>query len=180
MQHLDPARGAFALDVIAKFERVVLGPSHVQVPVQENEPSIEYKFEVRNACVPPALIASDTKKWNGRLYIGSLSAAISKPWLRWAGVTHIVCVLGKYAGSNNLAPEWVVAHQKRFSGISYLDWAINAPAQRVYWREAFYFSVEPLCSIDYSDQTKCHCKSGLWIHALCVIKVKSADILTNQ
>ena len=42
------------------------------------------------------------------------------------------------------------------------------------------YSVEPLCSIDYSDQTKCHCKSGLWIHALCVIKVKSADILTNR
>ena len=37
------------------------------------------------------------------------------------------------------------------------------------------YSVEPLCSIDYSDQTKCHCKCGLWIHALCVIKVKSAE-----
>ena len=28
------------------------------------------------------------------------------------------------------------------------------------------YSVEPLCSIDYSDQTKCHCKCGLWIHAI--------------
>ena len=37
------------------------------------------------------------------------------------------------------------------------------------------YSVEPLCSIDYSDQTKCYCKCGLWIHALCVIEVKSAE-----
>ena len=90
------------------------------------------------ARVPPTFILSLTGGWHGRLYIGSLSAAVSESWLLWAGVTHVVCVLGKYAGSNAVAAEWVVAHEKRFRGISYLDWAINSPAQRIYWREAFF------------------------------------------
>ena len=92
VQYLQPGRGAFALDIIANFEHVVSQSSHAQLPAQNIEPSIEFKFEVKYACVPPALIACDTMEWNGRLYIGSLSAVISESWLRWAGVTHIVCV----------------------------------------------------------------------------------------
>ena len=158
VQHLNPEKGATALGVIADIERIVLESSHVQLPVQENEPSIEYQFEGRHACVPPALIASETGKWTGRLYIGSLSAAISESWLRWAGVTHVVCVLGKYAGSNTVAVEWSVAHQQRYGGISYLDWAINAPAQRLNWREAFSLLSDALDSA--ANVVLVHCRNG--------------------
>ena len=61
-------------------------------PVQVNEPSIEFEFEVKHTRVPPALITLATNLWNGRSYIGSLSAAVSESWLRWASVTHVVCV----------------------------------------------------------------------------------------
>ena len=106
--------------------------------------------------MPPALIS--TRKWNGRLYIGSVSAAISESWLRWAAVTHVVCVLGKYAGANDLATEWVVAHKNRFRGIKYLDWAINFPTQRKYWREVFSQMSDALDSA--ANVVLVHCRNG--------------------
>ena len=95
---------------------------------------------------------------SGRLYIGSLSAAISESWLQWAGVTHVVCVLGKFASSNEVTAEWVAAHEKRFRGISYLDWAINSPAQRIYWREAFFLMSDALDSA--ANVVLVHCRNG--------------------
>ena len=58
--------------------------------------------------MPPTRILRGGR-WNGHLYIGSLSAAVSESWLQWAGVTHVVCVLGKYGGPNELTAEWVAA-----------------------------------------------------------------------
>ena len=87
-----------------------------------------------------------------------MSAAASKRWLQWAGVTHVVCVLGKYAGENAVAPEWEFAHKHRFRKIAYLDWAINAARQVQYWREAFSLISDALdCA---ANVVLVHCRSG--------------------
>ena len=66
MQHLHLKQGADALDMAFELELVLSKSSHARVPVQENEPSIEFKFEVKCDSVPPALIASARRKWNAR------------------------------------------------------------------------------------------------------------------
>ena len=74
-------------------------------------------YEVPYAAVPPALI--HTGKWNGKLYLGSISAAICEDWTRWAGVTHVVCVLGQFADRDRrvVAQEWIDAHKYRYREI---------------------------------------------------------------
>ena len=94
-----------------------------RVHVQTKAPSIDFQFETRDDAVPPSFI--QTGRWNGKLYLGSISAAVSEDWLRWARVTHVVCVLGEFADKNVVAHEWMVAHKNRFSDISYLDWPIS-------------------------------------------------------
>ena len=134
------------------------GARHARVVVQDPAPSINFQFEGERASVAPAYIRVAASQWNARLYIGSVSAAASKPWLEWAGVTHVVCVLGKYAGENALAPEWEFAHKHRFSKIAYLDWAINAAKQRQYWREAFSLLSDALdCA---ANVVLVHCRNG--------------------
>ena len=108
----------------------------VQMPNAREEPYLSFNYEARYVNVYTTLISSQMKKWRGRLYIGSISAAVSREWLQWAGVTHVVCVLGKYAGSR-LAPEWSAASENRFRGILYLDWPINSARHRKRWREVF-------------------------------------------
>ena len=68
------------------------------MPIAREEPYLNFKFEAQVAHVNPTQISSRMKKWRGRLYIGSISAATSREWLEWASVTHVVCVLGEYAG----------------------------------------------------------------------------------
>ena len=127
-------------------------------PMQVTEPSIQCEFEEKHVRVPPAHITSVTNLWNGRLYVGSLSAAISESWLRWAAVTHVVCVLGQYAGANDLATEWVVAFNNRLRGIKYLDWPINISTQCNYWRVVFAQMSDALDSA--ADAVLVHCRNG--------------------
>jgi hypothetical protein len=155
---VDPDQARDNLVVVKELEHICSQSSHTRVPVQENEPSIEFRYEVWYACVPPTLVALTPKKWSGCLYIGSLSAALSESWLRWAGVTHVVCVLGKYVGQNELTSEWVDAHEKRFRGILYLDWSINYDAQRKYWREVFHLMSDALDSS--TNVVLVHCRNG--------------------
>ena len=90
--------------------------------------------------------------------MGSVSAVISEPWLRWAGITHVVCNLGKYRRGRQIATEWTIAHDTRFSHISYLDWAINWESQHVYWREVFFLIADAL--EDPNNAVLVHCLNG--------------------
>ena len=96
LAHLDGSIVAYAADAIDRCIGVLKGIPRRNIYVPTSAPSITYNYEVYKAKVPPTLI--DTRMWNGTLYLGSISAAISKDWTSWAGVTHIVCVLGRFAG----------------------------------------------------------------------------------
>ena len=95
--------------------------------------------------------------WNGKLYLGSISAAISKDWTSWAGVTHIVCVLGRFAGQEE-ATEWREAHMWRYKGVCYLDWSISYVEEHQRWREVFHLISDAL--EDESNVVLVHCKNG--------------------
>ena len=98
------------------------------------------------------------RMWTGKLYIGSLSAAVSEHWLRWAGVTHVVCVLGKFGGGGTCTCEWNAAREHRCNRISYLDWPINLVSQRAYWREVFALLSDALGTS--GSAVLVHCRNG--------------------
>ena len=127
-------------------------------PAHEHEPVLAYYYEVWRAQRSPALIRPPDQKWIGKLCLGSLSAAVSQPCLRWAGVTHVVCVLGEFAGDGACAPEWTAAHNHRFSRISYLDWPIYLTLQRTSWREVFALLSDALASSE--NAVLVHCRNG--------------------
>ena len=52
----------------------------------------------------------------------------------------------------------MVAHKNRFRGIKYLDWAINFPTQRKYWREVFSQMSDALDSA--ANVVLVHCRNG--------------------
>ena len=98
------------------------------------EPAVVYPEQVRWYCrTAPATIAVPEVK--GVVLLSSLAHAIDENWLRWRGVTHIVCCLGKYAG-REVAPPWSQAMQHRLPEILYLEW--NPSNERDWQRAASY------------------------------------------
>ena len=98
------------------------------------EPAVVYPEQVRWYCrTAPATIAVPEVK--GVVLLSSLAHAIDEDWLRWRGVTHIVCCLGKYAG-REVAPPWSQAMQHRLPEILYLEW--NPSNERDWQRAASY------------------------------------------
>ncbi len=52
----------------------------------------------------------------------SLAHAIAGDWLRWRGVTHIVCCLGKFDQKNEVCDVWRQAMISRIPEVQYLNW----------------------------------------------------------
>jgi hypothetical protein len=146
------------MDFLDKLEDILRRPVRRREHLHEEQPVLEYSYEVPNAKTPPALILLPTSKWIGKLYLGPLSAAVSKTWLRWAGVTHVVCVLGKFNKEGGLVPAWEAAQKHRWKTFSYLDWPINSAAQRCYWREVFALLSDTLGSS--RNAVLVHCRNG--------------------
>ena len=89
--------------------------------------------------------------------LGSVSAAMSREWLSWAGVSHVVNVLGKYKG-NDITPEWQLSQDRRYKGIQYLDWPVMRRGERDHWREVFAMIASVL--LQQSACVLVHCKNG--------------------
>jgi len=93
------------------------------------EPAVQYPSCVRWFCrSKPAQIAIPDVK--GVVLLGSLAHAIDEEWLRWRGVSHIVCCLGKFAGRSVVHEAWSLAEHSRKQGIEYLEWN---PSNRQDW-----------------------------------------------
>ena len=102
------------------------------------EPPLDYVYEKAwFAKTPPALLYPENNIWRGRLFLGSISAALSKPWLRWAGVTHCICALGKYDKNGLVAKEYEVSQQSHFPGVLYYMWPINFSEARLQFQAVF-------------------------------------------
>ena len=89
------------------------------------EPAVQYPEVVRGHCrTAPAPIAIPDVR--GVVLLSSLAHAIDEAWLRWRGVTHIVCCLGKFA-ARSVCEAWSLAMAHRSPDILYLEWNPSNP-----------------------------------------------------
>ena len=119
---------------------------------------LHYTSENAVAKTPPVEICGTPKYWAARLYVGPLAAAISSQWLEWCGITHILCVLGRFDDNQCETKEWKAAHAHRQAGISYLDWPIGNTSERSLGR-AVFSSLSKVLSRP-NNAVLVHCRNG--------------------
>lgn len=147
-----------ALPTIDTLEALIAIRADAPEAPKPSEPTLRFEYEVRRARTHPTLLRPHEEAWRGQLYLGSLSAAVSLQWLQWARVTHVVSVLGKFQGQDNISTEWQAAQNNRWKSIQYLDWPVNMETKRSSWREVFGLIADAL-EIS-SNVVLVHCKNG--------------------
>ena len=154
-----------APELLSWRERVERLTSILEILSQEDfeqgraqEPWVEFLFEAWQCRMPPARIRHSAIV--GSLYLGGLSHAVHQDWLRWRGVTHVVCCLGRLNGANTVNEHWKRASEARITdgSVHYKDWCINNGSHRG-WGADFLQQIAALLRVP-QNCVFIHCKNG--------------------
>jgi len=122
-----------------------------------SEPRIAWRHAQPSCRSPPGLVADGQGLWAGELLFGTLDHAISEPWLRWRGITLVVCVLGRRVGQAE-HPDYTTAAANRFPCVQYMNWSVNYEQDRRRYEGVFRRIAQELDNP--SGRVLVHCKHG--------------------
>ena len=91
----------------------------------DGEPVVFFRHEPSMCHVPPGDIHLPDKGLRGHLLWGGLSHALNTEWLRWKGVSIVVCCISQKQGAAD-NPDWLAARSVRSYSdcIQYVDWVL--------------------------------------------------------
>jgi len=125
------------------------------------EPVVQYVHASQLCRTRPAVVGRDHIWWEGCLLFGTLDHALCVDWLRWRGVTMVVCVLGQTVTEGTLRgvhPDYAAAKAARTASIKYLDWSVSYPPAQQNYERAFRSIQSELAKREGCVYV--HCKHG--------------------
>ncbi len=117
---------------------------------------MDYNWAGWRAKVPPTEIQG-IPKVAGKLFLSGLDHAVSDAWLRWSGITTVVCCLGMKGAGGIPLPEWDAAHRITWP-VRRMDWNPNNSRDQCQFIEVF--AAWAVVLANPLTKMLVHCKSG--------------------